>query len=43
MKTPGELAAPRPIVGTRCLEIVGKRLVDVEGPERFFEEMAEEG
>lgn len=30
-------------VGTRFLQIVGKRLREVEGPEAFFAEMAEEG
>ena len=28
-------------VGTRFLQIIGKRLVEVEGPEAFFAEMAE--
>jgi len=29
-------------VGTRYLQIVGRRLVEVEGPQRFFEEMMQE-
>jgi ATPase subunit of ABC transporter with duplicated ATPase domains len=28
-------------VGTRFLEIEGKRLVEVDGPERFFARMAQ--